>query len=108
MCEARAKRYFVQQAIAGMPERDRLVLVLRDVLGFTSEEVAEAMTLSVSAVKARLVRARAALRKRLSHDMRFGRYATAGRFRFDRDGHWGGYHNFRGLEDAQNQREYQG
>ncbi len=86
MCEARAKRYFIQQAIAGMPERDRLVLVLRDVLGFTSEEVAEAMTLSVSAVKARLVRARAALRKRLSHDIRFGRYATAGRFRFDRDG----------------------
>lgn len=55
-CEARAKRYFIQQAIPGLPERDRLVLVLRDVLSFTNEEVAEFMALLVSTVKAGLVR----------------------------------------------------
>jgi RNA polymerase sigma-70 factor (ECF subfamily) len=42
-----------------------MVLVLRDVEGFSAEEVAEILGISVAAVKSRLHRARLFLRERL-------------------------------------------
>ena len=44
----------------------RTVFVLRDVEGLSTEETAEALDLSVPAVKSRLLRARLQLRERLN------------------------------------------
>src|SRR6476620_10617754 len=52
--------------IQGLPASFRTVFVLRDVEGLSTEETAEALQLSVPAVKSRLLRARLQLRERLS------------------------------------------
>lgn len=56
----------LQQAIEGLPDLYRTVLVLRDVEGLSNEEVAEVVGESVAAVKSRLHRARMALREQLT------------------------------------------
>jgi RNA polymerase sigma-70 factor (ECF subfamily) len=52
----------VRQLIDGLPERQRLVIHLRDVLGFTSAEVCELLALSQANQRVLLHRARAAVR----------------------------------------------
>jgi RNA polymerase sigma-70 factor (ECF subfamily) len=59
-------RSTLRQAIDGLPEHYRAVLVLRDVEELSSEEVAEALGESVASVKSRLHRARMALREQLT------------------------------------------
>src|ERR687888_2683166 len=54
------------KTIQGLPPSFRTVFVLRDVEGLSTEETAEALNLSVPAVKSRLLRARLQLRDRLS------------------------------------------
>ncbi len=54
------------KTIGGLPGGFRTVFVLRDVEGLSTEETAEALQLSVPAVKSRLLRARLQLRERLS------------------------------------------
>src|SRR6476620_10056804 len=54
------------KTIQGLPPSFRTVFVLRDVEGLSTEETAEALELSVPAVKSRLLRARWRLRERLS------------------------------------------
>ncbi|RMF33105.1 MAG: sigma-70 family RNA polymerase sigma factor [Chloroflexi bacterium] len=61
--EARAE---MDAAIAALPETLRSVFVLRDIEGLSIRETADVLGLSVPAVKSRLLRARLALRKRLS------------------------------------------
>lgn len=60
--EAREVRAAVQKAIDSLPERHRCVLMLRDIEGLSSEEVAERLGIRADAVKMRLHRARQALR----------------------------------------------
>jgi RNA polymerase sigma-70 factor (ECF subfamily) len=56
----------LQKTIQGLPQSFRTVFVLRDVEGLSTEETAEALDLSVPAVKSRLLRARLQLRERLN------------------------------------------
>ena len=51
-------RTALEDAIGALPEEYRAVLVLRDVEGMTTEEVARSLRLTVAAVKSRLHRAR--------------------------------------------------
>lgn len=60
-------RSALERGINQLPEEYRIVLLLRDVEGLTNEEVADALGLSVAAVKSRLHRARLALRPQLAH-----------------------------------------
>jgi len=56
----------IDQAVTGLPEDYRTVFLLKDVDGLSNEEIAEALDLTVPAVKSRLHRARLALREKLS------------------------------------------
>jgi RNA polymerase sigma-70 factor (ECF subfamily) len=57
------------KTIQGLPAGFRMVFVLRDVEGLSTEETAAALELSVPAVKSRLLRARLQLRERLNDAM---------------------------------------
>ncbi|MGH9524121.1 MAG: sigma-70 family RNA polymerase sigma factor [Terriglobales bacterium] len=59
-------REILQKTIQGLPSSFRTVFVLRDVEGLSTEETAEALDLSIPAVKSRLLRARLQLRERLN------------------------------------------
>jgi len=61
--EARAE---MERAVEELPPVLRSVFVLRDIEGLSTEETANALDLSISAVKSRLMRARLKLRERLS------------------------------------------
>jgi RNA polymerase sigma-70 factor (ECF subfamily) len=53
-----AARQRVERLMAGLDERDRLMLILKEVEGFSIEEIAEALELNANTVKVRLFRAR--------------------------------------------------
>ena len=55
----------LQAAIEELPEKYRLVLLLRDVEGLDNQQTAESLGLTVATVKARLHRARLAVRSAL-------------------------------------------
>src|SRR5438477_6439837 len=55
----------LKKTIQGLPPGFRTVFVLRDVEGLSTEETAEMLSLSIPAVKSRLLRARLQLRERL-------------------------------------------
>ena len=57
-----------QAAVAALPESSRTIVVLRDVEGLSTAEVAAATGLSETAVKVRLFRARERLRASLTDD----------------------------------------
>ena len=54
------------QALNGLPTAQRGVVVMHDVEGFTHQEIAEALGITVSSSKVRLFRARARLRAALA------------------------------------------
>ena len=60
----------LRKTIAGLPPGFRTVFTLRDIENLSTEETAEALGLSVPAVKSRLLRARLQLRERLSRYLR--------------------------------------
>jgi RNA polymerase sigma-70 factor (ECF subfamily) len=60
----------LRKTIAGLPPGFRTVFTLRDIENLSTEETAEALKLSVPAVKSRLLRARLQLRERLSRYFR--------------------------------------
>lgn len=54
----------VQRLIGALPEEYRLILIMREIQGFSYEEIAETLKCSLGTVKSRLSRARAMLRER--------------------------------------------
>lgn len=59
-------RALVRRLIAGLPDRYRVVVLLRDLEGLSNEDAAEILGESVASVKSRLHRARMALREQLT------------------------------------------
>lgn len=57
----------IARAIAALPEKYRLPIVLRDVEGKSYEEVAEIMGLGLGTTKSRISRARGLLKEKLKH-----------------------------------------
>lgn len=55
----------LDRSIAGLPQDQRMVLVLVDRLGYTYEEVAQVLNMRMGTVKSRLYRARARMQKAL-------------------------------------------
>jgi RNA polymerase sigma-70 factor (ECF subfamily) len=53
-----AARQRVEQLLEGLEERDRLMLILKEVEGFAVQEIAEVLDLNANTVKVRLFRAR--------------------------------------------------
>ncbi len=68
-------RDILTRTVQGLPPSFRTVFVLRDVEGLSTEETAEALDLSIPAVKSRLLRARLQLRERLS---KYFKHSTSG------------------------------
>tara|TARA_Y100001960_G_C14476861_1_gene729799 strand:+ start:133 stop:762 length:630 start_codon:yes stop_codon:yes gene_type:complete len=60
-------RDVIDKAVNLLPEKEKVVFILRDVEGLSSEKAGEILDLTVPAVKSRLHRARLFLRKKLSN-----------------------------------------
>lgn len=84
-------RLRVECELKALPEPYRTTVVLRDLEGFSYEEIAEVMDTSLGTVKSRLVRGRDALRKRLErHLPAFGIHAGKANERASRNRGLGG------------------
>lgn len=68
----------LDRALAGLPQDQRMVLVLVDRLGYTYEEVSQVLSMRIGTVKSRLYRARARMREALlaEQDLLPTRYRT--------------------------------
>jgi RNA polymerase sigma-70 factor (ECF subfamily) len=66
LVERNETRRLLDDALARLDEKHRLVFLLRDVEGFSIQETAEALDLSEANVKVRLLRARLQLREELT------------------------------------------
>ena len=60
----------LQEAIATLPFEQRTVLLLKEIEGFSYEEISRTLNLAIGTVKSRLARARATLRGRLDPEVR--------------------------------------
>jgi RNA polymerase sigma-70 factor (ECF subfamily) len=58
-------RHIVRNAIATLPDKLRIPLVLKDLEGFSYQEIADTMECEIGTVKSRIFRAREALKKEL-------------------------------------------
>jgi RNA polymerase sigma-70 factor (ECF subfamily) len=83
LVEQRELRHVLDEAIAALPDIHRVVFVLRDVAGLNVAETAKALEISEANVKVRLLRARLALREKLTR--KFGDESR--RVEVPRDGH---------------------
>lgn len=63
------KRRDIEQAIASLPEDMRAAIVLRDVQGFSYEEIARILDANVGTVKSRISRGREKLREKLAETL---------------------------------------
>jgi RNA polymerase sigma-70 factor (ECF subfamily) len=70
MVQREETRELVRQSIDKLPESYRVVLLMRDIEEMSTEETAEALGITPTAVKVRLHRARQALRTLLDQDLR--------------------------------------
>jgi RNA polymerase sigma-70 factor (ECF subfamily) len=72
-------REHVREALAGLPERQRMALVLNKFQGLGYEELADSLEMTVPAVKSLLVRAREGVRRRIEPYLRAGKGRSAER-----------------------------
>ena len=68
----------VERALRDVPEPFRTTVVLRDIEGFSYEEMAEVLEISLGTVKSRLIRGRLALKARLTEYVEQARKPVAG------------------------------
>ena len=68
--EAQEHRAIVRMAIMALPETHRVILILRDIEGYSTAESAAMLDLTLAAAKVRLHRARLALRTELQRKLR--------------------------------------
>jgi RNA polymerase sigma-70 factor (ECF subfamily) len=61
------QKQVIARAIAALPEKYRLPIVLRDIEGKSYEEVAEILNLGLGTTKSRISRARGLLKEKLKH-----------------------------------------
>lgn len=69
LLERAEMRELLDRAISDLSDKHRVVFVLRDIEGLSTEETADALGLSESNVKVRLLRARMQLRERLTREL---------------------------------------
>jgi len=69
LVQKRETRRLLDEALAGLDEKHRLVFLLRDVEGFSVKETAEALGLTEANTKVRLLRARLQLREQLTRTL---------------------------------------
>lgn len=79
-CETAFREHLLNEALKQMEESQRLLLVLRDREGLTNEEVAGILGIKVGTLKARLHRARGALRRLLESGVQVKDGGVQGRF----------------------------
>jgi RNA polymerase sigma-70 factor (ECF subfamily) len=77
--ETNETRARLEQAIRELPEKLRVVFVLRELEGLSTDETAKALDISIETVKTRLHRARLWLRERLSTHFTELAYSREGR-----------------------------
>jgi RNA polymerase sigma-70 factor (ECF subfamily) len=61
------RSHMIAKAIAALPEKYRVPVILRDVEGKTYDEIAEIMELGLGTTKSRISRGRALLKEKLQH-----------------------------------------
>ena len=69
--EKKELREKVREGLQRLPEEQRLILILRDVEGFSYQEIADALKIELGTVKSRIYRARAHLARLLTEDGNF-------------------------------------
>lgn len=67
-------KYRLEKCIKKLPESQRMMIILRDIKGFTYMEIAEIMKMNLGTVKSKINRARAALKELLEEDGTFLEY----------------------------------
>ncbi len=67
-------KYRLEKCIRKLPESQRMMIILRDIKGFTYMEIAEIMKMNLGTVKSKINRARAALKLLLEEDGTFLEY----------------------------------
>lgn len=65
IAETNAQKAAIKEAMAKMSEKNRIIIVLRDFMGLSYDQIAESLETPVGTVKSRISRARAELRELL-------------------------------------------
>ena len=69
----------VEHLLEGLEERDKLMLILKEVEGFSIEEIAEVLELNANTVKVRLFRARGRIVRKAAERNRDAKGGTSAR-----------------------------
>ncbi len=69
--EKKEMRQKVQEGLQRLPHEQKLILVMRDVEGFSYQEISDALKIELGTVKSRIYRARAHLARLLTEDGNF-------------------------------------